>query len=119
MTARSAGVAKRPASARAARSRGSSTVPEIELDESKFSSLTADMCLPHFVGLPPAPTTSTAAPNGKAGGVVAGFFVNKTEAAPSVVSRPSLTAPSSFNDVAVRGQVDDQLRSLRAELTAL
>src|SRR5215471_2322261 len=119
MTPRSAGATKRPAGAKGARSRGSSTGPEVELDESKFSSLTADMCLPHFISRASPTVASMATADGQVADAVAGFFVNKTEAAPSVILRSHFTTPPSPNDVAVHSQADDQFHNLRTELAAL
>ncbi len=120
MAQRAAGVAKRPVRAKTNRT-VALAAQEAELDESKFASLTADLCLRR--GNPQAFTLAPSAEPSKVElhksrflSSTAGLLVNKGEAGPSVLK---LEAKAWSDSVAMRDQDNGELRGPRDDLAAL
>src|SRR5258706_13239051 len=120
MAQRAAAVAKQPVGAKTNRT-VALAAEEAELDESKFASLTADLCLRR--GNPQAFTLAPSAESSKVElhksrflSSTAGLLVNKGEAGPSVLK---LEAKAWSDSVAMRDQDNGELRGPRDDLAAL
>jgi len=83
-----------------------------ELDETKFASLTTDMCLPHYFGLNAPLEFARGQQKELLASFPEGLFVSKGEAGPSVI-------PSVEGDATPHDQSDEEILSLRDEVAAL
>src|SRR6185295_7306544 len=82
-----------------------------ELDETKFASLTTDMCLPHYFGLNAPLEFARGQQKELLASFPEGLFVSKGEAGPSVI--PEAEA------VTAHDQSEEEILSLRDEVAAL